>query len=423
MTYHQSAAGVPPAPAVKARRDQFCDTRVMTLPAWRYRTTALALCVALYFASRTGQVAIAALGPDVVATLEIPLGLFGLAFTGLSVTTALVQLPSGVLSDRHGERPVLVAAAALTAGGTLLLALAPTYALFLPLMALVGLGSGLYYSPSTALLDRLFERTGRAIGTYRIGGQAAGAFAPVAVGVVAARYGWRVALFGAGLLLVPVLVGLLTGLRSISPAAPGTSIRTRALHGRLRAVLSRPGLAPTVALASLVQFVEVAAFTFLPTLLRTHQGLAPGVAGGLYGLYFVTVAALQPITGWLSDRVGHRPVTAGTLAAGVIGFGLLARPGPLGVVVAGVVLAGASMTWGTPVQARVVDLLGESERGTGFGLVRTVYLLVGATGSYVVGTLVTATEWTVGVAVLAGLLGVSLLGLGIGAAGRRLGAA
>ena len=95
---------------------------------WRYRTTVLALCMAVYFGSRTGQVAIATLGPDVVASLEIPAGLFGVAFTGLSAASALAQFPSGVLSDRCGERIVLVAAVVLVGLGTVLLALAPNYA-------------------------------------------------------------------------------------------------------------------------------------------------------------------------------------------------------------------------------------------------------------------------------------------------------
>lgn len=382
-----------------------------TPTSWRYRTTALALCMAVYFGSRTGQVALATLGPDVVDALEVPVGLFGVAFTGLSAASALAQFPSGVLSDRYGERSVLLAAVVLVGLGTVLLALAPNYAVFLALTVALGVGSGLYYSPSAALLDDLYDGIGWAIGTYRVSGQLAGAVAPVAVGVVAVRYGWRGAILAAGLAMVPVLVGLVAFMHPTPPTDPGTSLRGRASPGYLRRLLTRPGLASALALAGLLQFVEVAAFTFLPTVLRTHHGLPTAVAGGLYALYFGTVAVLQPVAGWLSDRHGRTAVTGGTLLAGVVGFGVLARPAPVAVLVAGVVLAGASMTWGAPLQALFVDRLEESARGTGFGFVRTVYLLVGALGSTVVGAVVTVAGWTVGVASLAGLLGVGLVGL------------
>lgn len=379
--------------------------------SWRYRTTALALCMAVYFGSRTGQVALATLGPDVVAALDVSVGLFGVAFTGLSAASALAQFPSGVLSDRYGERRVILAAVVLVGLGTASLALAPNYAAFLALTVVLGVGSGLYYSPSAALLDDLYDRIGWAIGTYRVSGQLAGAVVPVAVGVVAVRYGWRGTILAAGLAMGPVLVALVAFMRPTSPSDPGTSLRSRASSGYLRGLLTRPGLASALALAGLLQFVEVAAFTFLPTVLRTHHGLPTAVVGVLYALYFGTVAALQPVAGWLSDRHGRPVVTAGTLLAGVVGFGLLARPAPLAMLVAGVVLAGASMTWGAPLQARVVDLLDESERGTGFGFVRTVYLLVGSLGGAGVGAVATVAGWAVGVAVMAGLLAAGLVGL------------
>lgn len=129
----------------------------MDLIHWQYRTTVLTLCMAIYFTSRVGQVTLSTLAPDIVTSLGITMGLFGIAFTGLSTMSSLAQLPSGVLSDRYGERVLLLAAIVLTCISTLLLALSPTYLVFFLLMLAVGVGSGLYYTPSTALLDELYE--------------------------------------------------------------------------------------------------------------------------------------------------------------------------------------------------------------------------------------------------------------------------
>lgn len=387
---------------------------------WQYRTTVLVVCMAVYFGARLGQAALATLGPEIVGSLDLTMGLWGLAFTGLSLTSALAQLPSGALSDRYGERRIVLGAVVLTACSTLALAAAPGYAVFLPLMVVVGAGSGLYYSPSTVLLDRVYDGTGRAIGTYRVSGQLAGVAAPLFAGALALRYGWRGALFASGLVLVPVLGGILAFVEPTVPRDPAATLRAHASPRRLAGLLSRPALAGPTALASVVQFVDVASFTFLPAILRQYHGLPASAAGGLYALYFAVVAVVQPVAGWLSDRLGRDAVTAPTLLAGVVGYGLLAREAPLPVLGAAVVLAGVAMTWAAPVQSRLVDALDGTERGVGFGLARTAYLLVGALGSYAVGTLITVAGWATAFGTLAGLLLACLGGLGAGALVRAL---
>lgn len=377
---------------------------------WRYRTTVLGTCMAVYFASRAVQVAVSTLGPDIVASLGLTMGLFGLAFTALSLMSALAQLPSGVLGDRYGERVVILSATVITGVGALLLALVPVHQAFVPLMVFVGVGSGLYYSPSVALLDELFDGVGGAIGTYRVSGQLAGVVTPVLVGVVSFHLGWRAALLATGLLLVAALGAVRWAMRPTAPNAPG-GLPVHASPRRLLEVVSRPAIAGTTMLAAVVQFVEVASFTFLPAVLRRHHGLSATMAGGLYATYFATVAAVHPVAGWLSDRLGRDAVTGMLLLAGVVGFGLLARQTSIGLLTLAVVLAGVSMTWGAPVQSRIVDRLREEERGTGFGLVRTLYLLVGSLGSYVVGVLVTRAGWEVAFGALAALLGASVVAL------------
>lgn len=245
-------------------------------------------------------------------------------------------------------------------------------------MLAVGLGSGLYYTPSTALLDELYDQIGQAIGMYRVSGQITGVVAPVFVGLLGLYVSWRATLFAIGFLLVPILGSILAFMRPTSPNNPQISFRSHTSPSHHFDLLSRPGLAVTTVLASLIQFVEVAAFTFLPALLQQYHGLSTALAGVLYVLYFATVALLQPVSGRFSDRFGRTPITAAVLVAGVIGYGLLTQPVSSPVFVGAVLLTGVAMTWGAPVQSQFLDQLGDTERGVGFGFVRTVYLLVGA---------------------------------------------
>jgi sugar phosphate permease len=56
-----------------------------------------------------------------------------------------------------------------------------------------------------------------------------------------------------------------------------------------------------------------------------------------------------------------------------------------------------------------MDQFDDAERGYGFGLVRTVYMFLGASGSVVVGTLAEQFGWTVGYGAVVALLSVALL--------------
>jgi MFS family permease len=148
------------------------------------------------------------------------------------------------------------------------------------------------------------------------------------------------------------------------------------------------------------QFADTATFSFLPLLLREYHGLAIDVAGGLFTVYFVSVAIAQPLAGWLSDQVNRDAVTIGALCAAIAGFLLLAIQPPFQIIVAGVVAVGIGMGWGPPVQARFMDHLDENERGVGFGSVRSVYIGFAALNGILVGGAETIWGWNAAIAVL-----------------------
>jgi len=85
--------------------------------------------------------------------------------------------------------------------------------------------------------------------------------------------------------------------------------------------------------------------------------------------------------------------TAACMVLSVAGFALfVAVPGDVAVA-AGVVLLGIGLGWGAALLPRFMDHLSAAERGAGFGLVRTVYGVVGALGSVVTGTLADLFGW------------------------------
>jgi len=97
---------------------------------------------------------------------------------------ALQQYPSGVSSDAYGERRVILAVLSVTSVASIGVASARTFPIFGLAVLAVGAGAGLYIPSVVALLDRLFDRTGQALGTHLAGGSVAGVVVPVIASLV-----------------------------------------------------------------------------------------------------------------------------------------------------------------------------------------------------------------------------------------------
>ncbi|SEA21186.1 Sugar phosphate permease [Haloplanus vescus] len=379
------------------------------------RHAALSVCVGAYFAVRLAQLLVSPVVPSLRDSFGVSQGAIGAILTGMWVVYAVAQAPSGAAGDRYGPRRVVLAALGCTAVAAVALAAAPSLLTFGAFALLLGVGAGLYYTPATALLARRFEDVGRVIGVHRMGSQAAGLVAPALATLLGARFGWRVAV-GSGALVAVLVLGVVAVRGSGGAPAPrpartdgGASVRPRALVG----VLARPPVAFSVGLATVGEFASLATLSFLPTFLVVHHGLSLSAAGALFAAYFGIVAALQPVSGWAADRLGRDAVTGGLFALGALGYASLALTEGALVAVPAVALVGVAMAWGPPVQARAVTALAETDQGVGFGAVRTSYILVGALGPAVVGTLADDAGWAVGFGLLAAVLAVGAASLAV----------
>jgi len=362
----------------------------------QYRYVLLALCTLAFTATMVARLAISPVVPLVTADFGVSTGAVGLALSGMWGAYALTQFPSGVLADRVGERRVILVAVGVTAVASLLLALSPSYAVFALTVVLLGAGAGLHYSVATTFLARHFE--------------------PVASAAVGARYGWRAAMLLGAAVAVPTFLLFWWRVRPTAPARPDVTLRSRFELGPVRELLARPQIRYTTLMAVGGAFCWQATASFLPAFLIEFRGFSAARASALFSAYFVVHGVTQPVLGGLSDRLGRDAAAAVAFGVGVVGYSaLVVAPGA--AVLAAVPLVGVAMSWGAPVQSRFIDHLSERERAAGFGLVRTVYMLLGATGSVVVGTLADVGGWPVAFGLLVGLLGVEFCLAATAAAG------
>jgi len=194
--------------------------------------------------------------------------------------------------------------------------------------------------------------------------------------------------------------------------------------GPLLELVGRREIIVPLAVATLGTYVAQGVISFLPTFLVELRGYSPGFAGGVFSAFFVVRAGAQVGLGRLSDRLGRDASIAAALSAGALGLGgLVALPAlvelPLAVglpalpTLAGlgvaVFLAGLGSSFFSAIDPRFIDALGDAERGAGFGLIRTVYTVIGSAGSVGVGLVADLLGWGASFAVIAGMSGLAFL--------------
>jgi MFS family permease len=379
--------------------------------AARRRLVLLSLAVGAYFSTLFARVVLSPVVPDIIDAFSTSKGALGVAFTGMWGAYAVVQFPAGVLADRYGEKTLILAAVGCTGASSLLIAAAPSYPVFVLVGVLLGASGGLYPPAGTSLLTKRFRNTGQALGIHVAGANLAGLAAPVAAAYVAVRHGWRLAPVLTFLLTVPLFVLVWRAVEPTAPADEDVHLRSQFSAAAVRDVLARPSIAFTAAVGTVGVFTFNAIASFLPTFLIEFRSLSTTRAGTAFGVVYLCSALTMPVMGKASDYVDRDYAIAASLAGVAAGLALLlVAPATVPVLVA-VVVVGAGISWGGSLHSRFMDLLDDAERGTGFGLIRSVTGVVGASGSAVVGTVADAAGWLPAYGLLVGLLAVTVLAL------------
>jgi MFS family permease len=352
--------------------------------------------------------------PPLFGTLQETYGVsntvVGSAFTGLMLTYAAMQFPSGALADRLGGVKVITAGAVVAAAGALSMLVSLPFAALVGGMLLVGLGTGAHKTVAVGLLSRAYPaRTGRALGVMDTFGSFGGVAAPAAVVALSAAVGWR------SVFLLGGVVGLLlaAGFAYRVPKRLPDSTSGRSDEGgrdgergvrRYLTLFADRRFSTFVAVSVLFSFTYNGVVAFLPLYLTDAAGVSQGFASLLYSGLFV-VSLVQPITGDISDRTGKLTVIGATLALATAGLGgLLLASAPLALGAA-VLVFGVGGHGFRPVRGSyLVSVIPGDATGGTLGIVRTLLMGVGAVAPAVVGFLSDRTDFRVAFGLLVAAL-------------------
>jgi MFS family permease len=333
-----------------------------------------------------GRIVYPALLPLIAADFGIDYATAGLLVGVLWTAYSLMQFPGGVVADWAGERAVLTLSLVASFVGMTAIFLAPAFGAFVVATAILGVGNGIYGTTRVTVLSDTFpDMDTTAISINQASGNLGNTVFPVVAGGIAAAVGWRL---GFGFLvplfaLTAVAVWVVVPRRTSPPAEDGESVR-ETMTAVAAAVRGREVLL-VAGVLFLLMFLYQSLTGFLTTYLVEAKGLGADTAATLYGAFFASATVVQFVSGLVSDRYGQRVALGLFVGAAVPAFVALPFASGVWQLLVVVVLLSATLGAFPPSHAYAVRALPAAVQGSGYGLLRTLYIAFGATGPPLVG--------------------------------------
>ena len=351
----------------------------------------------------------------------IPLSLVGVGLGSLAAASVASGLVSGPLSDRHGRKPLMLAALTGSAAAFFAFAFVEGFAGYLAVSVAAGLvGNSMFDAARNAMVADVTPsgRRSRAYGLVRVGGNVGWALGPVVAGLTAATVGsagiYRTLFLCASALAALVALTLVFAVEESLPAPKDVAPGFRAPE--LRAALADGSFLALLAAGVLLYYVFTQDWQALPIYAKNFVGVPDGKIGLFLGANGLMVILLQLPISYAIDRtskVGALLVGAALFASS--SFTLLLSESFFGILLA---FAGfftlAEMILEVAGAALAAELAPVRLRGTYLALFGTCFGAAYGVSPIVAGALLEAEMphviWIIQL-ITAGLAAVGLLAL------------
>ena len=244
----------------------------------------------------------------------------GAIITAREVASGVASLPGGVLSDRLRRYWGLLFAVCMGVFGLgwLLMGLSPLYPLLILGMVILSIASSVWHLPAMAVLsERFSRRRGAALAIHGIGGNVGDVAGPMVTGVLLGLLTWQhvISIYAA----VPLLLAFLTvwAFRRVGSddssrrdAAPDAASQDAPKDQMAATMLALKSVAlwRMNLVAGLRGMCYAVYTTFLPLYFTDELKLSSEAVGFHLALLFSVGIVVSPVMGYLSDRVGRKPI-------------------------------------------------------------------------------------------------------------------
>ncbi|MEX2184810.1 MAG: MFS transporter [Chloroflexota bacterium] len=353
---------------------------------------------------------------------EFGVGVEAVAFLAAAgaALSGLVQLSYAEVTRRVSRRRLLGFGGLLFGGGFAAQALATSFATFALANITARIGGSPQHPVGNGLLAEQFPvaRRGFAISAHIAGGNV-GTVVVAVVGVpLLALVGWRGAsvVFGAAAIVIALLILRFVREHGTDRAAAVAGGSSRDALRRVIGDRDLRWLFLTSVLGGGGRGLGVVNLFVLLYLTRVI-GLDEATSGVMYGALIVFSVPMPLVAGWLSDRLGRKPLIIGAYIGGTVGFAvfLLAGSSLIGLW-AGIVIMGLfSFAESPQLQALLADIAPPATRDASYALYFTLAFGVGSMWTAVYGIVINALGESSGLPVVFVLMGVAFVAAALAA--------
>ena len=346
---------------------------------------------------------------------------FGVTESQVAYLAAIGSLASGVVQLGYAKLTRIVSRRILlTAGGVVFGAgfaaqgLTQSFLPFSVVNVATRIGGSPQHPVGNGLLAEQFpeSRRGFAISAHISGGNVGTVIVALVGASLIAAIGWRwvVVVFGVPAVIVALAILLLV-------RESGVDRRAATDHGSVRdafRIVLRDPSHRFIYLASVLGgggrglgVVNLFALLYLTSVI----GLPGTTTDVMYGALIVLSVPMPLIAGWLSDRLGRRPVIIGVYVGGAVAFVVFLLAGSaIGGLWIGILLMGLfSFAESPQLQALLADIAPPTIRDTSFALYFTLAFGVGSLWTALYGAIIQVAGDRTGLPVVFGLMAVSFV--------------
>lgn len=331
-----------------------------------------------------------------------------------AISSGAIQATYGFITRRVARRPILAIGGLLFGAGFALQAVTQSFATFSLANVISRIGGSPQHPVGNGLLAEQFppERRGFAISAHISGGNVGTVIAALAGPALLTALGWR----GASIVFgVPAaLIGLAifrwvreTGADRIAAIEQG-SVCDAAIGAWRNPTVRRAYLASVfggggrgLGVANLYALLYVTDVLHLPA----------DTTNLMYAGLIVLSVPMPLVAGWLSDRVGRRPIILGAYVGGAVGFVafIVAGSSLVGLWIGIAIMGLFSFAESPQLQALLADVVPTGVRDVTFALYFTLAFGVGSMWNIVYGLVISAAGEAAGLPMVFGLMAASFL--------------
>jgi MFS family permease len=331
-----------------------------------------------------------------------------------AVSSGAIQATYGFVTRRVARRPILAIGGLMFGAGFALQAVTQSFATFSIANVVSRVGGSPQHPVGNGLLAEQFppERRGFAISAHISGGNVGTVIAAVAGPAALAVLGWRGVSIVVGLPAALIALAIFrwvreTGADRIAAIEHG-SVRNAAIASWRNPTVRRAYLASVfggggrgLGVANLYALLYVTDVLHLPS----------DTTNVMYAGLIVLSVPMPLVAGWLSDKVGRRPIILGAYVGGAVGFVtfIVAGSSPVGLWIGIAIMGLFSFAESPQLQALLADVVPTGVRDVTFALYFTLAFGVGSMWNIVYGVVISAAGEAAGLPIVFMLMAASFL--------------